>query len=140
MLIYNSDSFKAEFDQEQGWLHFTCSKRLQFIEFKEGMKQALACAEENKVKRWLLDAREIGCLNEEEETWLQSCMFPKIMSSLGTNNYVAVVLSERCYHALLMEAGRFGLKSYNSFIIMNTFCEPEDALSWLDKEVFTINK
>lgn len=101
-------------------------------EFKEGLAKAMEFAEENKVKRWLLDCRKIGTLEEREEQWLQSFLFPKMMISLGEDNYVAVVLSDKCYDVLLKEAGKFGLKSYNSFIVINTFCDMQEAIAWLN--------
>ena len=134
MLIYHSSSFDVRYDQEQGHLLLTCYSRLQSNEFREGLVSALTYAKESVAKRWLLNFQRIGCMSEEEETWLQCYLFPLIMSTLGTNNYMAVVLSEKCYEALLLEAGKYGLKSYNSFIIMNTFCNTADALAWLEKE------
>ncbi|MEJ8802018.1 hypothetical protein [Pontibacter sp. H249] len=132
MFVYSSDSFNVGYDQKQ--LVLTCAKRLDFEEFKEGLVSALLFAENYNVKRWLFDVRNIGSLSEEEETWLQSYMFPQIMVTLGTKNYIAVVLSEKCYSALLLQAGKYGLRSYNSFIIMNTFSDTETALSWLKQE------
>lgn len=133
MNIYNSTSFCVGYDQ--GHLLLKCSKRLQTDDFKEGLKRALFYAGKNNVKCWLLDVRAIGCLNEEEETWLQTHLYPQIMATLGINNFVAVVLSEKCYSSLLLEAGSYGLKSYNSFIIMNTFYTPEAGLNWLEEAV-----
>ncbi|WP_245539609.1 hypothetical protein [Pontibacter roseus] len=93
---------------------------------------ALEYARRHRVKQWLLDVRQIGELSEEEETWVQLQLFPQIMMYLGADNYIAVVLSERCYAQRVNESGLLGLKSYNSFIIMNTFCHLEDAVAWLD--------
>ncbi|WP_276495746.1 hypothetical protein [Pontibacter litorisediminis] len=98
------------------------------------MLEALCCAEKSGIKHWLLDLREIGELDEEEEMWLQRYFFPSIMSRLGTGNYVAIVLSERCYKTLLHEAGRYGLRSYNEVIIMKNFYEVPEAVSWLDSK------
>lgn len=138
MMIYYSDSFEVKYDHQQGILMLSCSRRLQSEHFKEGVVRALRFAAASDVKRWLLDTREIGCLNEEEESWLQSCLFPQMMSSLGTDNYIAVVLSERCYKALLLKAGKVGLKSYNSFIILNTFYELKEARAWLKNETLAV--
>ncbi|MDX5417924.1 MAG: hypothetical protein LPK09_01820 [Hymenobacteraceae bacterium] len=79
-----------------------------------------------------MDLREIGKLSEAEETWVQVQLFPQIMMHLGMDNYVAVVMDERCYANIVNESGLLGLKSYNSFIIINTFYQMEDAVTWLE--------
>lgn len=98
---------------------------------------ALQFAGEHHVKQWLLDYRAIGALDEVEETWLHTHLFPRIMMTMGTDNYVAIVLSERCYQTLLNEAGLFGLQSFNSFIIINTFSQTSDAVAWLNSSVIS---
>lgn len=111
-----------------------CLHTLNSEEFRVGLLRALQYAREHQIKQWLLDLREIGELNEEEETWVQVQLFPQIMMHLGTANYVAFVVDESCYTHLVHESGLLGLKSYNSFIIINTFCDIESALAWLDKK------
>ncbi|WP_246000407.1 hypothetical protein [Pontibacter diazotrophicus] len=94
-------------------------------------------ASDYHVKQWLLDYRAIGALSEEEETWLHTHLYPRIMMTMGTDNYVAIVLSDKCYQALLSEAGLYGLQSFNSFIIMNTFSQTSDAVAWLDSSMIS---
>src|SRR5690606_36222945 len=111
MLIYNTESFSVKYDSQQNWLHLYCSEKLHAGKFKEGLVSALDYAEQKQLKRWLLDFRVIGSLDEQEEVWLQGYFYPLLMGALGTNNFVAVVVSEKCYDALLLEAGKFGLRS-----------------------------
>jgi hypothetical protein len=132
MRVYSTDSLEVSFKETQQRLYLQCSGNFNSDEFRASLLSALQFAEENHVKQWLLDYRAIGALDEKEETWLHTHLFPRIMMTLGTDNYVAVVLSERCYQVLLKEAGLFGLQSYNSFIIMNTFANASDAAGWLD--------
>lgn len=132
MSVYSTDSLKVEYIAAEHRLYLSCNGNFNSTEFRDSLLTSLHFAEANGVKQWLLDYREIGALNETDETWLQSRLFPKIMMTMGTGNYVAVVLSEKCYQSLLNEAGLFGLQSYNSFIIMNTFSNPADAAAWLD--------
>ena len=134
MLIYNSDSVKVKYDEVQDVLFLNCLKSFSPEEFKSGMERALQHAYKHTIKRWILNVNNIGVLNEEAEKWLQLNLFPKIMSRLGADNFMAVVLSEHRYKALLSEAGLIGLKSYNSFIRLNTFCKEDDALLWLGTE------
>ncbi|MBC5991385.1 hypothetical protein [Pontibacter cellulosilyticus] len=131
MFIYFSDSMQVSCDRGKGLLVLTCLKRLRADEFKEGMVRALWYAEKYNIKRWLFDIKLIGALNEEEEAWLQNCLYPKMMSSLGADNYIAFLLSESCYKQLLFEAGETGLKTYNSFIILSMFDTTAKALEWL---------
>lgn len=138
MEVYNSGSLEVGFDVDQEWLYLKCLDQPHSNEFRDSLEKALGYAEEHQVKQWLLDFREIGSLNEDEDSWLQSYLFPKIMMRLGTGNYIGIVLSEKCYNALLSEAGKFGLKSYNSFIRINTFCVVQQAAKWLKKH--TIHK
>lgn len=134
MLIYSSESFLVKYNQLQDTLMLDCLKTLHLNEFKEGMDEALLFATGNQVKRWVLNVKNIGNLEEEQESWLQYHLYPQLMSSLGADNFIAVVLSDQCYEALLVEAGRLGLKSYNTFIKLNTFHAEEDALQWLSSE------
>ncbi|MDX5418615.1 MAG: hypothetical protein LPK14_04500 [Hymenobacteraceae bacterium] len=138
MKVHSTGSMEVEVNQAQERLYIQCLSELKSDDFRKCLLVALDYAEEHHVKQWLLDLREVGALDEEEETWLQLHLFPKIMMTLGTDNYVAIVLSEKCYQVLLNEAGKFGLQSYNSFIIINTFCEVAEALDWLDSN--TVNK
>lgn len=132
MKLYKASSLEISVDQAQKRLYMRCLSELSSKEFREGLVEALHCAENYQIKQWLLDLREIGQLDESEEVWLQSYFFPCIMQKLGTGNYVAIVLSEKCYERLLKETGKFGLQSYSEVIIMKNFYEVPDALRWLD--------
>jgi hypothetical protein len=130
MELYKSDSCVVEHVGER--LLLQCGRIMQSNEFRTGLLMALKYAKENQIKQWLLDLREIGQLSDEEETWVQVQLFPQIMMHLGTGNYVAVVVDERCYNGMVSESGLLGLKSYNSFIIINNFCHMHEAIDWLD--------
>jgi hypothetical protein len=134
MRVYSTDSIKVIFNDVQQRLNLQCNGKFDSAAFRSSLLASLQFAEENHIKQWLLDYREIGALDEAEETWLHTHLFPRIMMTMGTDNYVAVVLSERCYQALLKEAGLLGMQSYNSFIIMNTFSDTTDAAAWLDEQ------
>ncbi|GAB3539075.1 hypothetical protein GCM10027443_35220 [Pontibacter brevis] len=137
MVVYSTDSLEVTFDEAQGRLHLQCFGNFKSREFRDSLLAALQFAEEYHVKQWLLDYRAIGALDEEEETWLHTHLFPRIMMTMGTDNYVAIVLSDRCYQALLDEAGLFGLQSFNSFIIINTFSHTADAAAWLNSSMIS---
>lgn len=129
MGLFNSDTCDVVHIGDS--LVLQCHGIMHTAEFRKGLLQALRFARENHVKKWLLDLRQIGKLREEEETWVQVQLFPQIMMHLGTGNHMAVVVDERCYHDMLDESGLMGLKSYNSFIIINTFCQLQEAFDWL---------
>lgn len=133
MILYATSSLEITCNRQERRLYLRCLTALSSVEFKQGLEQALYFAEKHQIKQWLLDLHTIGTLNEEEEIWLHQHIFPRIMMNLGTENYVAMVLSEKCYLALLHEAGKFGLQSYNEFIIINSFFDVESAVRWLDK-------
>lgn len=135
MEVYSTNSLEVVYDEAQDRLYLECKCFFSSKEFRESLFSALQFAEEHYVKQWLLDYRSIGALNEEEETWLHTHLFPRIMMTMGTDNHVAIVLSERCYQTLLNEAGLLGLQSYNSFIILNTFSNTSDAVGWLSSNV-----
>ncbi|OKL41673.1 hypothetical protein [Pontibacter flavimaris] len=132
MELYKTISLEIFCDETRRRLFLRCLEQLSSKEFREGLLEALHCAEIHHIKQWLLDLREIGELDEEEEVWLQRYFFPNIMAKLGTGNFVAMVLSERCYNMLLNEAGKYGLQSYNEVIIIKNFCHLQDAIRWLD--------
>ncbi|MCC9136005.1 hypothetical protein ACFSKU_16160 [Pontibacter silvestris] len=131
-MICARKSFSVSSEAHENRLYLECFAELQSEEFRKSLLEALQFAKENHIKQWVLDFKKIGKLSEEEETWLHAELFPKMMMMLGSDNFVAIVLSEQCYKHLLSEAGFYGLQSYNSFIIMNTFYEVENAISWLD--------
>jgi hypothetical protein len=130
MDVFKSDTCLVE--HTEGRLLLRCRKVLNSDEFREGLLLALQYAREHHIKKWLLDLREIGKLGDAEETWVQVQLFPQIMMHLGMDNYVAVVMDERCYANMVDETGLLGLKTYNSFIIINTFYQLQDAADWLD--------
>lgn len=130
MKLYQSDTLVVESTCDR--LVLRCNGRMKSDQFREGLMKALRFAREHHLKQWLLDFREIGKLNEEEEAWVQVQLFPQIMMHLGMDNHVAVVVDENCYHDMVSESGLLGLQSYNSFIIINTFCQLPEAIAWLD--------
>ena len=131
MELYKSDTCVVEFSNSR--LMFQCRSKMESEQFRDAFMKALRFAREHHVKKWLLDLREIGKLSEEEEAWVQVQLFPQIMMHLGTDNYLAVVVDERCYDDMVSESGLLGLRSYNSFILINTFSQLEEAIAWLDK-------
>ncbi|AKD05792.1 hypothetical protein PKOR_17520 [Pontibacter korlensis] len=132
MNVYKSVSLEVSTGESHRRLLLRCRAKLNSIEFREGVVEALQHAEAHQIKQWLLDLREIGELDEEEEEWLQRYLFPCLMSKLGTGNYVAMVLSNRCYRNMEEQSGSFGLESYNEMVIIKVFCHLVDAESWLD--------
>ena len=132
MLVFKSDSFVVKCETEQ--LHLVCSKKLESDEFKNGLINALNYAQEFEVKHWLFDLRETECLEEEEVKCVFEYFLPKLMTSLGTDNFVSLLLSDMCYQKLLSKVGNSDMRSYNSFIKMNAFCDFEEAVTWLNSQ------
>lgn len=132
MKVFGTISMEVLYDEAQKRLQLECSRNFPSKDFRDSLLVALRFAEEHHVKQWLLDYTAIGTLNEKEEKWLHTHLFPRIMMTMGTGNYVAIVLSEKCYQALLREAGVLGLQSYNAYIIINTFSHPDHAVAWLN--------
>ncbi|WP_439883178.1 hypothetical protein ACSX1A_08390 [Pontibacter sp. MBLB2868] len=132
MMLYSTNSLLVNYDAEKECLYLKRNANPRFDEFRQSMEHALLYAEKHHVKKWLFDFTANVSLNEQEEMWLQTSLFPKLMIGLGTANYIAFVLSEFNYQTLLEEAGQYGLKSYNSFIVINTFCQVEEASDWLE--------
>ncbi|MBX0332873.1 hypothetical protein K3G39_06455 [Pontibacter sp. HSC-14F20] len=130
MKLFKSDTCEVGYVADRLELHF--NRNMQTEDFRQGLLAALRFAREHQVKLWLFDLRNIGRLSEEEETWLQVQLFPQIMMHLGIGNHVALVVDERCYDDMVKESGLLGLQSYNSFIIMNTFCDLQNAIQWLN--------
>ena len=130
MMLYSAKAFTVNLPEGKSWICVECKEKPNKESFKAGLLKALEYLKANPLNSWLLDFRHIDWLGEEEETWLQVQFFPQLMM-LGHENYFAVVVSEACYGKLLNEVGAYGLKSYNSFIIINTFCHISEAEDWL---------
>jgi hypothetical protein len=133
MNVHKSELIIVDLDEDNARLSLKCLGDVLFEEFKDCLEKALYYADKHHIKQWLLDFTAIGNLDEEHDAWLQTYLYPKIMMQLGSSNYVAIVLSDKCYGTLYAEAGMSGLKSYNSYIIINTFCEMNLAIDWLNK-------
>ncbi|RIJ41860.1 hypothetical protein [Pontibacter oryzae] len=131
MKLYKAGTFEVNYNNAHSILTLKCNTDLNVVEFREGVLAALRYAEAFVVKQWVFDFSQIGKLNEKEQVWLGNYLFPRLMMSLGSENYVAMVLSEECYRELLNDSGKDGLHSYNSFILLNTFCVATDAENWL---------
>ena len=113
-------------------LELRYNRTIKTEDFREGLLAALKFAKDYKIKLWLFDLRNVGRLSDENETWLQVQLFPQIMMHLGTGNHIALLVNEHSYNDMLNESGLLGLKSYNSFIIINTFCDMQSAIDWLN--------
>ncbi|NDK55463.1 hypothetical protein [Pontibacter fetidus] len=130
MVLFKSRNFTVDLPDGRQWVCVSCNALPDFKEFKEGLMNALDYVRTGRLNFWLFDLRAIDELKEEEETWLQVQFFPQLMM-LGRENYIALVVSEACYERMLQEVGAYGLKSYNSFIIIDTFCHVPEAEAWL---------
>lgn len=115
---------------ESELLWIECLETLDSEDFKKGLQKALELAKANGVRQWLLDARKIGELSDTDESWVQADFFPHLMEKDSTC-YIAMIIATNCYDRMLQENGWFGLKSYNSFIQINTFYNLLDAENWL---------
>ncbi len=130
MVLYKSDVFSVELPDGKGWVYIDCKAMPDFEDFKSGLMIALEHVKNHPANCWLFNLRAIDGLSEEEETWCQVQFFPQLMM-LGQENFIALVVSESCYYRMLQEVGAYGLKSYNSFIIIDTFSKVSDAELWL---------
>lgn len=130
MTVYKTDSLVITLHTELKQIWIECLKTLDTEGFKNGLLRALELAKSHDVRQWLIDARKIGELSDAEESWVQINFFPRLMDNRNTC-YMAMVISNNCYDRMLQENGWFGLKSYNSFIKINTFYSLQDAENWL---------
>ncbi len=130
MKLYKTTGFKIDVPGDKPWISIICKATPGFDDFRLGLLQALEHVKHDRRNLWLFDLRKIDALSEEEESWCQAQFFPQLMM-LGQENYIAIVVSEKCYQGMLQEVGLYGLKSYNSFIIIDTFFHIPDAQDWL---------
>lgn len=130
MAVYKTNSLQITLLQDTKQLWIECKEKLETEDFKAGLMKALELGKANNVRHWLIDARKIGELSEADESWVQSEFFPHLMQENNTC-YIAMVIAPNCYDRMLLENGWFGLKSYNSFIKINTFYNLMDAENWL---------
>ncbi|WP_242919523.1 hypothetical protein [Pontibacter liquoris] len=134
MMVSKTKTSEVIFDATQVRLELQCSQSLDSADFRQVLLDALQFAGEHDIKHWLLDLREIGELTEEDETWVFTQLFPRIMITLGSENYLAILLSQSCYNRLLMEVGQQGLCSFNSFVILHNFYQLNEANAWLNSQ------
>lgn len=130
MQLFKAKPISVQLSEDNQRIVVACAYVPDFKVFREAFLKALEFRKTHSIKHWLLDFRKIDELREDEETWLQVQFFPQLMM-LGEENYFAMVVSEKCYERMLRESGAYGLRSYNSFIIINTFCSLDAAENWL---------
>lgn len=130
MQLFQAKPISVKLSGDNQRIEVACANVPEFDVFREAFLKALDYRKTHSIKHWLLDFRKIDELREDEETWLQVQFFPQLMM-LGEENYFAMVVSEECYDRMLRESGTNGLRSYNSFIIINTFNNLEEAENWL---------
>lgn len=131
MTVYTTKSLIITLHPSTKQIWVECLENLDAEGFRQGLLNALDQAKSHNIKKWLIDARKIGELSEAEESWVQTVFFPQVMDSDSTC-YMAMLISTNCYDRMLQENGWFGLKSYNTFIRINTFYNLKDAENWLD--------
>jgi len=130
MTVHNTNTLDITLSPDADQITIACKERLDSEDFKCGLLKSLQLAKANGVRQWLIDARRIGELSETDEEWVQTAFFPQLMQEDSTC-YIAMVIAPNCYDRMLQENGWFGLKSYNSFIKINTFYNLQDADNWL---------
>lgn len=130
MTVYKTTSLHITLHPNSNQIWIECLETMDSADLKKGLQKALELAETNEVRQWLIDARRIGELSETDEGWVQTNFFPHLMDENSTC-YIAMVVATNCYDRMLQENGWFGLKSYNSFIQINTFYNLLDAENWL---------
>ncbi|TPE46022.1 hypothetical protein [Pontibacter mangrovi] len=138
MEVFKAASLEVRAENENSRLRLRCFNKHNPDEFKTGLMEALAYAEKHRIKHWLLDLREIGELEDEEEAWLQRYLFPCMIQKMKDGNYIAMVLSKLCYYRLLERAGKLGLESYNEMIVLKVFFELHKAQKWLNSKSETV--
>lgn len=130
MTVYKNNSLQINLCSDKGQISVECLASVDSEEFKNGLVRALELAKQNHVRQWLIDARRIGELPEADESWINTDFFPQLMDKNSTC-FIAMVISDACYIRMIQKNGWFGLKSYNSFIKINTFYNMQDAENWL---------
>lgn len=130
MTVHKTSSLIITLHSETKQIWVECLEALDTDGLKEGLLKALELAQKENIRHWLIDARKIGELSDAEESWFQINFFPRLMNNNSTC-YMAMLISSNCYDRMLLENGWFGLKSYNSFVKINTFYSEQDAENWL---------
>lgn len=132
MEIFTSSSIHVEYQTNVNIMQMRWRKALMPKELTEGYQVALEFARLNQIDRWLLDLSQMAM--GKEETWLNPAFFINLML-LGRHHYIGLVLSENHYKELLQAGGKEGLRSYNSFLKISTFCSAGKALDWLQGQL-----
>jgi hypothetical protein len=130
MPVYHTKSLQINLIPDLAQIWVVCLDTIDSEDFKNCLTHALEIAKTNNIRQWGIDARNIGELSDTDERWIQTEFFPYLMDKDSTC-YIAMVVSPKCYDRMLQENGWFGLKSYNSFIKINTFYNIQDAETWL---------
>lgn len=134
MVIYHSQILSVSYVPDNNLLHLTCTGSVTSRDLKSCYRRALVFAKRNQVKHWLFDFSRHYNLSENDNKWLGTSFFPNLMIALGPENYIGMVVPKLTYRKMYQEVGQAGMRTYNNFIIMNTFCSSPKATRWLLKQ------
>jgi hypothetical protein len=99
--------------------------------FRDTLSSGLDLLKKNHATKWLSDDRGNSVLPDDDAQWAQTVWFPAVKAA-GWKHW-AVVMPEKALGKLNM---RQWISLYASMgINSQVFSDPEEALSWLEKQV-----
>ena len=102
-------------------------------ELREGYTCLLELVRELRPVKWQLDLQTRSPIKREDQRWVFEFIFPKVLSLVKDDVFVAIVLPVSMIHELVSELTGDELMQEGNFLIMQHFMYPEEAQRWLNE-------
>ncbi|MCJ8167389.1 hypothetical protein MKJ04_21285 [Pontibacter sp. E15-1] len=127
------EELSFSFLEEQEILFVNWTGLVPSKEMRKGYIQVLKQVQHYKARKILLDLNKRSFIDSEDQRWVFSSVFPKMLRSIGANVFVAIVLPVDLFHDLVAELEGDELIHNNHFMIIQHSLYKEEALRWLNK-------
>ncbi len=127
MIYFEKDYLRIDYDQNENVITMNWKEAVVSEEFREGLNKGLQCVEENAIKHWLADVRDMGALSNEDQEWSNNEWFPKIIKA-GIK-FMAVVISSDIFNQMTVDEIMTKVPQTN--IVHRNFDDMDKAKEWL---------
>ncbi len=83
-------------------------------------------------RKILLDFHNRLSIRRRDQRWVFSYVFPNILSTVGDNVFLAIVLPVELYHGLVTDINGDELMNGNDFLIIHHALYRAEAIRWLN--------
>lgn len=126
-MSFESDVATVRFDVKARAVVLTWKGPASDAAFKEALEAGLSMVKQRAAKRWVGDVRELGVLTQEDQAWVNTDWFPRL---IGTGlTHMAVVMPRSALTKL--SVGNIMRKVEGTSLTTCNVASPEEGLAWV---------